>query len=244
MEQLTPLFEHHGYLLLFGLGFVEFAGLPVASVPVLLLAGSFSTTGTLSFGGAAVAVAVGGLLGDGMWFVLARARGARIVSLVCGLATNPRACVSNVAARVMQFGPAYILPAKFLPGTGNLIAAASGLGDMRLWSFLVLDLMALTLWAATYLALGRVFASSVEVAVAWAAGMGHALAATFVGLILAAGIWRLIKVRIHRRRHALVMGISATPCGSLPVVCEDQGNPSSVRIVPEIRPPARGSRLG
>ena len=42
MDAALAFLEAHGYWLLFGLGFAEFAGVPIAGAPVLLAAGALS----------------------------------------------------------------------------------------------------------------------------------------------------------------------------------------------------------
>ena len=44
MDAALAFLEAHGYWLLFGLGFAEFAGVPIASAPVLLAAARISLT--------------------------------------------------------------------------------------------------------------------------------------------------------------------------------------------------------
>ena len=45
MEQLAFLLDQYGYALLFAVGFLEYVGAPIASVPVLLVAGALSAMG-------------------------------------------------------------------------------------------------------------------------------------------------------------------------------------------------------
>lgn len=126
---------------------------------------------------------------------------------VCALTTNPRACVHRVTDRVAHVGPAYILPAKFLPGTGNLIAAASGFAGVPARVFFPLDALAISLWAGTYMTVGWVFAARVEAALAWAAGLGRLVALLAVGGFAAAIAVRAVRMRGHRRGQP--RGISA-----------------------------------
>lgn len=74
MEQLTALLEQYGYLLLFGLGFLEFIGAPIASVPVLIVAGGLAASGGVSVPGIILSAALGGLLADSIWYGTARLR--------------------------------------------------------------------------------------------------------------------------------------------------------------------------
>ncbi len=151
METARVLLEGYGYWLLLGVGFAEFAGLPIASVPVLIVAGAAAAEGALSLPAAALMAAAGGLTADAGWFALSRWRGQRLVDTVCNLSSNPRSCVITIAGRVEMIGPALVLPSKFVPGTGNLVAASAGLTRLRPVVFLASDTVALALWATAYL---------------------------------------------------------------------------------------------
>ncbi len=79
MDAALAFLEAHGYWLLFGLGFAEFAGVPIASAPVLLAAGALSAAGNLNLLAAALSAAAGGLTADSLWYVLARWKGSRLL---------------------------------------------------------------------------------------------------------------------------------------------------------------------
>ncbi len=136
MDAALAFLEAHGYWLLFGLGFAEFAGVPIASAPVLLAAGALSAAGNLNLLAAAVSAASGGLTADSLWYVLARWKGSRLVDLACSLTSNPTACVLNVSEKLARLGGPYILAAKFIPGAGKLIAPAAGLARLPAPRFL------------------------------------------------------------------------------------------------------------
>ena len=205
METATVLLEGYGYWLLLAVGFAEFVGAPIASVPVLIVAGAAAANGALSLPGAALAAAFGGLLADSGWYGLSRWRGQRLVNTVCNLTSNPKSCVLTVSARLETVGPAFVLPSKFIPGTGNLVAAAAGLAGMRPAAFLVSDAAALTMWAAAYVSLGFLFSRQVVAAVNWVAGFTSAAAAAAAALILGALIWRHVRARMHREPHRRMM---------------------------------------
>jgi len=206
METTRVLLEGYGYWLLLAVGFAEFAGVPIASVPVLIVAGAAAAEGALRLPGAALAAALGGLLADTGWYALSRWHGQRLVNTVCNLTSNPRSCVLTVSARLDKMGPVFVLPSKFIPGTGNLIAASAGLTGMRPAAFLVSDATALTLWAAAYVSLGFLFSGQVVKAVDWVAGFTGAAAAAAAALILGALVWRHVRARMHREPHRRMMG--------------------------------------
>ncbi len=217
LEAVTPFVEQYGYLMLLVVGFVEYVGVPIASMPVLLVAGAMIGVGTLAPVPAVAFVVVGALLGDAVWFGFARVRGERIVNRVCGITSNPRACIYGVTSRIERLGPAYIIPAKFIPGTGNLIAAAAGFAGMRARTFFLADALALTLWASVYMLVGRVFADQVEVGMAWLLGTVRIVAVVALSLVAAAALVRWVKVRHHRRGHAqLAAAATATSGPSTP----------------------------
>lgn len=209
MESLTALLQDHGPAALFLVGFLEYVGAPIAAVPVLIMAGALSAGGPVPFQGIVLAAALGGLAGDSLWYMLARVRGRGLVDTVCGLATNPMACVLGVEKRIRAVGPRYLLLSKFIPGVGNLAAAASGFAGVAARRFVLLDAAALALWATVYAGLGRIFSPQVEVVIEWVLGLGR-FALVLAGiLVLAAGAWRFLKVRMHRPHHEAARAAAA-----------------------------------
>jgi membrane-associated protein len=201
MEELALLLDQWGYVLLFGMGFLEFAGAPIASVPVLVIAGALASSGDTSLPSIIVSAALGGLLGDLTWYGLARWRGPGLVDIVFGLSSNPMACVLGVERRVRAVGPGFLVPAKFLPGAGNLVAAASGFAGMRMRTFALLDLLALIIWAGVYASLGWLFAPQLGPFLKWASASTLWIVGLAAALIVGAGAWRIAKVRMHRAGH-------------------------------------------
>lgn len=206
MEQLTLLFEQHGYLLLFGIGFVEFIGAPIAGAPLLIAAGGLAAAGGGSIPLMVLAAGLGGYSADVLWYSTARLRGRGLVDTVCGLSSNPKACVLAVEKRVVAVGPWFLLPAKFIPGAGNLVAAASGFVPVSLGAFLILDGLGVMAWASVFTGVGWVFSDQVEGAVGWASQFSVWLVAVAGVLVGAAGAWRVLKVRAHRVGHEAMEG--------------------------------------
>lgn len=215
MDHILPFVEQYGYLLLFGVGFVEFIGLPIASTPFIMVAGALAARGALHPVVGVGSLVAGALLADAVWYALARWRGRRLVERVCGLTSHPRACIFSVTGRVARVGPPYVLVAKLLPGTGHLIAPAAGFAGMRARTFLLLDAAGLALWAGAYLGAGWLFAPWVADAVRWIEGATRGAIVAGVILVGAAGVWRLVKARRHRAAHAVGMPEPA-PSNRLP----------------------------
>jgi membrane protein DedA with SNARE-associated domain len=202
MDAVGHLLETWGYALLVLIGFVEFIGLPIASVPVLILGGAVAASGGLSLPLVALSAAAGGLAADLTWYWVTRWRGPRLVDTVCNLTSNPRVCVYTVTQRIERIGPMYILPSKFLPGTGNLIAASSGLAGIAPRAFFAADSIALLLWGVAYASLGYLFSAEVSGVVEEIAGFASIAAAVAVLLVLSATGWRVVRARSHAAGHA------------------------------------------
>lgn len=202
MEELTQILDRHGVWLLFAVGFLEYAGAPIASVPILVVAGALAAMGDFPIAAVVAAAAAGALLADIGWYTAARWRGARLVSTVCGLSSNPDACVVGVERKLRAVKSLYLIPAKFLPATGNLVAAASGFSRMSLVEFIAIDAAGVVIWAAVYGGIGWLLAPQVEHLLGVVSSFGWWIAVVAVVLVAVGAARRLRKVRRHRVQHA------------------------------------------
>ncbi len=90
MEAMEELLRTHGYALLLVVGFAEFAGLPLASGPVLVLAGAFAARGAMELHWAIAAAVGGALIADLCWYGMARRYGGWVLGVACGLSSYSR----------------------------------------------------------------------------------------------------------------------------------------------------------
>lgn len=81
------------------------------------------------------------------------------------------------------------------------MAAGAGLARMDLRRFLAYDFLALLLWAGAWTTLGRLFAGQLREALELVGRYQDWALALAGGLVLAAGIWRGIRVLRHRGTH-------------------------------------------
>lgn len=200
-ETLLQFLRDYGYVALMAVGFAEYAGAPVAGVPLLIVAGGLGASAGLAPVPILFSVAVGGLAADLLWYCLIRWRGDALVGAACGLTPRRDACVLSVREKVDRFGPAYVVPAKFVPGAGNLVAAGAALSGMDPRRFALLDGTALLLWAAVWTTLGRLFTAQLEDLLSLVDRYQAWALAAVVALILGGAAWRTARVLRHRRRH-------------------------------------------
>jgi membrane protein DedA with SNARE-associated domain len=204
MEQVQLFLETYGYGALFVLGFAEFAGVPIATVPVLLATGALASASALRIEGVIVSVALGGLLADSAWMLFARRRGRSIVNVACGLSINPGSCVLKVCEKVTRFGAPYLVLGKFIPGTSGLLATAAALSGISWRRFAAVDALALLLWASTYTAIGWLFAGEFQWMLAWAVSHRNAVLGLLASAAVLAAWARTAKSRAHRRVHGQI----------------------------------------
>ncbi|HKK08689.1 MAG TPA: VTT domain-containing protein [Gemmatimonadota bacterium] len=201
MSDIATFVHQYGYALLAAVGFVEYAGVPLASTPVLVTAGALTAGLPFQPVPAVLSAAAGAFAADILWFGLARWKGGALVGAACRLSSNPSACVLRVAEQVRRVGPRLIVPSKFLPGVGNLMAPAAGFACLRAGTFLLLDALAVLLWAGAYVALGRLLSREVLAVVGLLERFRNLTLAVGGLLIAGAGIWRVARSRWHLREH-------------------------------------------
>ena len=194
MENVDAFLSSYGYWVFFAVGFAEFIGVPIVSVPVLIGGGTMVASGTLGFWAVVVSVAAGGWLADLGWYSMGRRQGSWLIDVACRLSSNQKACVSTVEDRLSRLGIPYILLAKMLPGSGNLIAVVAGLAGFASLPFIVADAAALILWAAIYTGTGWILSDQVAPAIEWAVTYNGAAAVVPMLIVLGAA-WRRREVR-------------------------------------------------
>lgn len=201
LQSATTFLQIYGYWIFAAVGFAEFAGLPLASSAVLVAGGSLAAGGGISYPAVVLAAAAGALLADLGWYGLARWQGRRAVDLACGLTSHPNACVLGVHRQIQTVGVPYLLVAKFLPGTANLVAPAAGLARLPVGSFVPGVGIALTGWAALYTGIGWIFREQVEAVLSAMFDYLPRAAAVALVLVVVAVVWRWHRVRHHRTAH-------------------------------------------
>jgi membrane protein DedA with SNARE-associated domain/rhodanese-related sulfurtransferase len=192
----------HGYAVLFSYVLLSQLGVPVPSAPLLVTVGALVAAGRFGMGHALGAVVIACLIADSAWYLLGRARGAKVLRLVCRISLEPETCVRRTEDGIARYGARLLLVSKFLPGLGLLAAPTAGQSKLRYASFLVFDAVGSLVWAGAYILVGRFLGRTLEhnerllhPAVRFA---GVAFVAVAVGLL----IGRLVRRYRFRRRFA------------------------------------------
>jgi membrane protein DedA with SNARE-associated domain/rhodanese-related sulfurtransferase len=205
---IIDLVLRYGYLALFSYLLLAQLG-PFPSTPLMLAAGALGTTHRLSFAPTVAAVLAASLCADSLWYSLGRARGAWVVRLLCRISLEPQACARMADGAIRRHGPRFLLIAKFLPGVGLMVPPVVGQAQVPYGRFLGFDAAGASLWAVTYVGLGRFLGE----AMGRSAQLPHLTARLGVVLVgagvLVAVLARLVRRRRYRRTHAQVARIGA-----------------------------------
>jgi membrane protein DedA with SNARE-associated domain len=170
----------HGYSILFAVVFVEQAGLPVASVPLLLGIGALSADGRFSFGVALLVTLAACLPADAIWYELGRRKGYKVLRVLCIISLEPETCVERTTGSFTRHGIGTLIVSKFVPGLSAVATPMAGLLKMRPGQFLLLDGLGATLWGGFYLTLGFIFRTELERIAFIVARTGASLAAVLI----------------------------------------------------------------
>jgi membrane protein DedA with SNARE-associated domain len=196
MHRTVEFLLHHGYIVLLAWVFVEQAGIPVPSLPLLLAAGALAGSHQLNLFASLAIAASAAVLADSLWYQLGRTRGVAILQFLCRISIEPDSCVRRTEGLFSKQGARSLLFAKFIPGLGSVAPPLAGIFHMRVRRFILFDALGAALWSGTFLGLGYAFSSEIEHIAERAASLGSGL----VVLLLAALAGYLAYKYISRRR--------------------------------------------
>jgi len=172
VNELLQFVVPHGYTLVFAWVFVEQAGLPIPSAPLLLAAGALAGTRQMNLWLAISFAMLGAVASDSMWYELGRRKGVRVLQLLCRISLEPDSCVRRTQVRFGKSGARVLLVAKYIPGLNAMAAPLAGIIRMGWRRFLLFDVLGAMLWVSSFVLTGYVFSGELERVAARAAYLG------------------------------------------------------------------------
>jgi membrane protein DedA with SNARE-associated domain len=186
------------YVVLFAFVLAEQIGLPIPSVPLLLGVGAFAGTGRMSVAGGLLTALAASLPPDVVWYELGRARGRRVLDVLCRITLEADSCVRRTENLFMHQGRWALLVAKFVPGLSTIAPPLAGVVGLGRAPFVVLDILGALIWAGTWIALGWLSSDAIAPLLERGARVGHwGLAAGALALVA------YILAKLVRRRRFL-----------------------------------------
>lgn len=198
MPETVQFLLRHGYLLVFVWVFVEQAGLPIPSAPMLLAAGTLSGTGRMNLGLAIALATLAAMSSDALWYQMGRRKGVKILRLLCRISLEPDSCVRRTQMSFERNGARVLLFSKFLPGLNAMTPPLAGIIRMGWRRFVVPDALGALLWASAYVLTGYAFRGKLERIGARASLMG-----TWALIILLAAFASYIGWKFYNRQKFL-----------------------------------------
>jgi membrane protein DedA with SNARE-associated domain len=198
MHRVIEFLLHHGYIVLLAWVFVEQAGVPIPSLPLLLAAGALAGSHQLNLFASFFIVAFAAVSADSVWYQLGRHRGIKVLQFLCKITIEPDSCVRRTEGIFSRQGAHSLVIAKFLPGLGTVAPPLAGIFHMRPRRFLLFDALGASLWAATFLGLGYVFSGQIEEIAEHAASLGG-----WLGVILLGALASYLAYKFFARKRFL-----------------------------------------
>jgi len=195
MTEFVQFLIEYGYTVIFVWVLLDQAGLPLPAIPMMIAAGVLVGTGQLSLFPVILIAIFASLPADLLWYQMGKARGGKVLNLLCAISLEPDYCVRNTEAVFDRLGHFSLLVAKFVPGLQTLAPAMAGFTGMSLGLFLILDGLGAVLWSGLLTGIGIIFHTELEIAAAAVARLGIWAAMILVGLLLL-----YIGIKYSRRR--------------------------------------------
>jgi membrane protein DedA with SNARE-associated domain len=184
MEEMTSLLAQYGLLLVFANVLLTQCGVPVPSVPILVVAGALVTQGQIALAPLLLVSVAASLIGDTLWYAAGRHYGYRILRTLCRVAIEPDSCVKQTENIFERWGAPSLMLAKYVPGFSTIAPPLAGTMRVGLPAFLGYSAVAALLWAGLPIALGAIFHTEVERALAWLESMGSGAAVVIALIVL------------------------------------------------------------
>jgi len=200
--------ERYGYLLLFLWVLAEQAALPFPSAPLLIAVGAVIREGRLSAIPAIACCVAGSLVADCVWFQLGRHRGKGVLKFLCRLSLEPDSCVRLTENAFIRYGLKTLLIVKFVPGLNAVAAPLAGDSGISPGLFVVVDVLGVVIWSASYMGVGYIFTDQLEMIFGYLERMGSGFLILLASLFPAWILWKFIQRRRFLRQ---LRGARITP---------------------------------
>jgi len=198
MESILHILEHHGYLALTAMVFLEALGLPIPAAVALVTAGAAAAWGMLGLKYVILWSVVPIVVGDTILFLLGRKSGWGLLGFLCRVSMNPETCILRSAESFYKRGRLTLLFAKFVPGLNAMAAPLSGSMRMRYSQFLRFDAAGTTLYVLAYTIAGFMFSRVIRDIGRVFEEVGRTVEGAFVIAVLAYVAYRVWLYWTHR----------------------------------------------
>jgi membrane protein DedA with SNARE-associated domain/rhodanese-related sulfurtransferase len=193
LSETLQFVVRHGYSMVFAWVFIEQAGLPIPSAPLLLAVCALAGTRQMNLGISIAVAVIAAVTSGSMWYHLGKLKGVRVLQLLCRISLEPDSCVRRTQVSFGRNGASVLLVAKFIPGLNAMAAPLAGVIRMGWRRFLLFDALGAFLWIGALSLTGYTFSGQLERIASRAAYLGEwalvLVIAAFAGYIF----WKFYK---------------------------------------------------
>lgn len=176
--------SQYGLPLVYVTVFLDQAGLPIPSLPLLAACGALVASGELSWAPLLVTSTLASLTADVAWYSLGRWQGRRVLGLFRRFSLHTEESWARWEVSARRHGVVSVAVAKFLPGLQTVAPPLAGVMGLPLKRFALVSSFSGLVWSAGTVTIGWVFRDSIGEATRWIEDLG-ARALVPVGLFLA-----------------------------------------------------------
>lgn len=198
MSSIGHILQHHGYLALGLMLFLEAIGLPIPAAVALVTVGAAAAWKSLSFGYIIVCGVLPVVLADSILFLLGRKTGWALLGFLCRVSMNPETCILRSAESFYKRGRLTLLFAKFVPGVNTMAAPLAGSMRMRYLQFLQFDSLGALFYVLAYSLAGYVFSDFLKDLVGTFVTVSHVVKWVAIAAIVIYAIYRSWLYWTHR----------------------------------------------
>ncbi len=196
MEQLAAQVMIYGLPFVFLNVLLEQLGLPIPSVPTLIVAGALVANGDLSGPKLLIVAFIASLLADTVWYLMGRRHGYRILKTLCRISLSPDSCVRQTETVFKRWGMPSLLVAKFIPGFSTVAPPIAGAMRTRFVLFLLYNGAGTLVWAGTGIGVGMIFHNAIDYIASFLVSLG-----TRTLVILGGALLLFITIKWWQRRR-------------------------------------------
>ncbi|HTD05044.1 DedA family protein/thiosulfate sulfurtransferase GlpE [Undibacterium sp.] len=226
MHTLIHWAIEYGLLIVFLNVLLMQLGLPLPTVPTLIVSGTLAADGHFSIVALLFVTILASLIGDMVWYGIGRHYGLRVMRLLCRLSLSPDSCVRQTELRFERWGLSTLVIAKFVPGLSLIVAPMSGALRLSLASFVMFDTVGIGLWASAAIGAGLLFHPNIELLSAQLMEMGNTAVLVAAALLAAYLLLKWLK----RRRFNSAMRMARIDVSELQTLIMDGQPPVIVDV--------------
>jgi membrane protein DedA with SNARE-associated domain len=197
-DWVVGLIDRGGYLAVFALMLLETIFPPIPSEVILPVAGMRAADGPLGLAGVIAAASAGAMVGNFIWYLVARAIGLdRFRSFIERYGrwlTLDWYDIEKVQRLFGRFGAGLVFVGRMLPTVRTFVSVPAGLVDMHLARFLIWSTIGTALWSGALATAGYILEREFQ-AIERVAGPATSI------IVVAIALWYVWRQLTWHRRH-------------------------------------------